>query len=220
MIMTLNHKPSPDKSNNIQSIFKLKSAEELLEEANKWQFRTLETVYPIVLFEKFKLNVKQIFDEIKIEVYIAIGVNLVGHKDILGYWENKNGDPEFCCKILEELKVRGVQDIFIIYSDASSNTQNAISFNFANDKKISPILESKIKSNFKYAYYIKGQNLIKDLLLSYFVNNLIIFNTTFKKAIKPHRIFQNKKAAFIFLYLGICSINRKWRKPIPKGVKQ
>jgi putative transposase len=89
----------------------------VLEEVKAWQQRPLEAVYPIVYLDALMVNVRDEGAVKKKAVYLALGVNLDGHKEVLGLWISSNEGAKFWLTVLTELKNRGMQDILIACVD-------------------------------------------------------------------------------------------------------
>jgi putative transposase len=68
---------------------------DVIDEVKAWQSRALETVYPIVFFDCLVVKVSQDKRIINKSVYIALGIDLSGHKDILGLWISDNEGAKF-----------------------------------------------------------------------------------------------------------------------------
>lgn len=100
--------------------------EEVMEEVRDWQKRPLEAVYPILYLDALRVNVKESGHVIKKSVYLAIGVNLLGKKEVLGMWINATEGAKFWLGVLTELKNRGVEDIFIACVDGLKGFPEAI----------------------------------------------------------------------------------------------
>lgn len=84
----------------------------LTKETEVWQSRPLNAVYPIVYIDSLEVKVSS-----KVEnktVYLALGLNLSGNKEVLGMWVSENKDFQPALKIMTDLKNRGVEDIFLI----------------------------------------------------------------------------------------------------------
>ena len=90
---------------------------EVIEEVKAWQSRPLEPVYPVVFFDCLVVKVRQDKRIINKAVYIALGIDTQGHKDILGLWISENEGAKFWLNNLTELKNRGLQDILIACTD-------------------------------------------------------------------------------------------------------
>jgi putative transposase len=78
-----------------------------------WQNRPLEEVYPIVYFDALWGKVRDNGQVAKVAVYLALGITLAGHKEVLGMWTANTEGAKFWLHVLTELKNRGVKDIFI-----------------------------------------------------------------------------------------------------------
>lgn len=78
-----------------------------------WQNRPLDEVYPIVYFDALWGKVRENGQVAKVAVYLALGVTMAGHKEVLGMWAAKSEGAKFWLHVLTELKNRGVRDIFI-----------------------------------------------------------------------------------------------------------
>src|SRR5512137_2393630 len=78
-----------------------------------WQNRSLEEVYPIVYFDALWSKVRDSGPVAKVAVYLALGITLAGHKEVLGMWAANTEGAKFWLHVLTELKNRGVRDIFI-----------------------------------------------------------------------------------------------------------
>jgi putative transposase len=87
--------------------------EAVLAEVQVWQNRPLEEVYPIVYFDALWGKVREHGQVVKVAVYVALGITLAGHKEVLGLWAAPGEGAKFWLHVLTELKSRGVRDIFI-----------------------------------------------------------------------------------------------------------
>ena len=100
--------------------------EAVMEEVRDWQMRPLDRVYPILYLDALRVNVKESGQVIKKAVYLVIGVNLQGHKEVLGLWIAATEGAKFWLSILTELKNRGVEDIFLACVDGLKGFAEAI----------------------------------------------------------------------------------------------
>jgi len=98
----------------------------VLETVGEWQNRPLEESYPIVFFDAMRVKIR---DEGLVRnkaVYIALGVQADGTKDILGLWIETSEGAKFWLKVMNELKHRGVQDVLIAVVDGLKGFPEAI----------------------------------------------------------------------------------------------
>lgn len=98
----------------------------VLEEVRNWQNRPLEPLYAIVYLDALFVKMRH---EGRVEnraVYVAIGVDIDGRKDVLGLWTSANEGAKFWLAVLTELKNRGVKDLFIVCIDGLKGFPQAI----------------------------------------------------------------------------------------------
>ena len=86
--------------------------DKILPIAKEWQQRPLESIYAVVFLDAIHYHVRSEGQIVKKAVYIAIGVNLDGRKNVLGMWVGENESAKFWATVLNGLKNRGVEDIF------------------------------------------------------------------------------------------------------------
>ena len=87
-----------------------KVTDAVLEEVREWQSRPLDPVYPVVFFDALRVKIR---DEGMVKnkaVYVALGLNPAGDKDVLGLWIEQSEGAKFWLKVMNELKLRGVND--------------------------------------------------------------------------------------------------------------
>ncbi|BET37886.1 hypothetical protein SAP269_04750 [Spiroplasma ixodetis] len=91
--------------------------DDVIDDVKAWQNRPLESFYPIVYFDCIVVKVRQDKRIINKSVYIALGVDLEGKKDVLGLWISENEGSKFWLSNFTEMKNRGLNDILIACSD-------------------------------------------------------------------------------------------------------
>jgi len=96
------------------------------DEVKTWQSRPLEPVYPIVYLDCIHVKVRDTGAVRVKAVYLAIGINLNGEKEVLGLWIAQTEGAKFWLQVVTELKNRGVQDIFIACVDGLKGFPEAI----------------------------------------------------------------------------------------------
>jgi len=92
----------------------------------EWQSRPLDPIYPIVYLDCIVLKIRQDKRVINKSVYLALGVNLEGNKELLGMWLSENEGAKFWLNVLTELQNRGVKDILIACVDGLKGFPDAI----------------------------------------------------------------------------------------------
>jgi putative transposase len=90
---------------------------DIIVELKEWENRSLDDVYPIVYFDAIRINTRDSGRVIKKTVYLAIGVDLDGQKDVLGIWIERNEGAKFWLSVFTELKNRGMKDVLIACVD-------------------------------------------------------------------------------------------------------
>jgi len=96
------------------------------EQVVTWQARPLEPVYPIVYLDCIVVKVRQDKRVINKSIYLALGIDLEGQKELLGLWIAETEGAKFWLSVLTELKNRGLQDILIACVDGLSGFPEAI----------------------------------------------------------------------------------------------
>lgn len=123
-----------DIKETIQQIYSIELSEETIsnmtksvsEEVEKWQNRKLEKCYPFVYVDCLYCSVKEDLRSVKKAIYVALGVNAQGIKDVLGIWIETTESASKWCEIFEELKERGLEDVFFVSMDGLTGLPSAI----------------------------------------------------------------------------------------------
>ena len=136
--------------------------DKILPVVREWQSRPLERLYPIVFMDAIHFHVRSEGQVVKKAVYIAIGINLDGIKDVLGMWVGENESAKFWLSILNGLKNRGVEDIFIACVDGLSGFPNAIGAAYPKTE-IQQCIIHQIRNSTKYVSYKDIKTLMADL---------------------------------------------------------
>ncbi|HEX4502761.1 MAG TPA: IS256 family transposase [Scandinavium sp.] len=96
------------------------------EQVTEWQNRSLDALYPIVYLDCIVVKVRQSGNVINKAVFLALGINTEGQKELLGMWLAENEGAKFWLSVLTELKNRGLQDILIACVDGLKGFPDAI----------------------------------------------------------------------------------------------
>lgn len=96
------------------------------EQVAEWQNRQLDALYPIVYMDCIVVKVRQNGSVINKAVFLALGINTEGRKELLGMWLAENEGAKFWLNVLTELKNRGLQDILIACVDGLKGFPDAI----------------------------------------------------------------------------------------------
>jgi len=98
----------------------------VIDQVIEWQARPLDSVYPIVYLDCLVVKIRQDKQVINKAIYLALGVNIEGHKELLGMWISENEGAKFWLNVLTELQNRGVNDILIACVDGLKGFPEAI----------------------------------------------------------------------------------------------
>src|ERR1700733_4261042 len=100
--------------------------EEVMEEVKSWQSRPLDAVYPIVYLDALVVKIRETGHVRNKAIYVVIGVNMQGNKEVLGLWAGQAEGAKFWLQVLTELKNRGVADMFIVCVDGPKGFPEAL----------------------------------------------------------------------------------------------
>jgi len=98
----------------------------VLAEVSAWQSRPLEPVYPVVFFDALRVKIREDGVVRNKAVYLALGMQRDGTRDILGMWIETTEGAKFWMKVFNDLKVRGVNDILIAVTDGLKGMPEAL----------------------------------------------------------------------------------------------
>ena len=126
-----------------------KVTDAVIEQVVEWQSRPLDAIYPIVYLDCIVVKIRQDRKVINKAVYPALGVNMEGHKELLGLWLSENEGAKFWLNVLTELQNRGVKDILIACVDGLKGFPDAISTAFPNTQ-IQLCIVHMVRNSVKY----------------------------------------------------------------------
>jgi len=133
-----------------------KVTDRVLEQITAWQSRPLDAVYPIVI--KIRDNMRVVNKSI----YLALGVNMDGRKDLLGLWMSDNEGAKFWLSVLTELKSRGVQDMLIACVDGLKGFPDAIAVEYP-QTRIQLCLVHMVRNSLRYVSWKDYKGVTSDL---------------------------------------------------------
>lgn len=123
--------------------------EAVLEDVIEWQSRPLDDVYPIVYLDCIVVKVRQDKRVINKAIYLALGINMDGHKELLGLWMSENEGAKFWLNVLTELQNRGIKDILIACVDGLKGFPDAINAVYPNTQ-IQLCIVHMVRNSMKY----------------------------------------------------------------------
>ena len=140
--------------------------EEVIEEVRAWQNRQLETVYPIMYLDAIQFKIRDSGHIKNKAVYLAIGINLEGFKEVLGLWIAQTEGAKFWLQVVTELKNRGVQDIFIACVDGLKGFPEAIETVFP-QTTVQLCIVHLVRHSLSYVGWKQRKEVAADLRLVY-----------------------------------------------------
>jgi putative transposase len=138
----------------------------VLDEVKAWQNRPLEPIYGIVFLDALYVKMRH---EGRVEnraVYVAMGVDLEGHKDVLGLWTSANEGAKFWLGVLTELKNRGVKDVLIACVDGLKGFPQAIESVFP-EARIQLCIVHLVRASLNYVSWKERKRVAADLKAIY-----------------------------------------------------
>jgi putative transposase len=171
-----------------------KITDKLIPMIREWQNRPLESVYAMVLLDAIHYKVREEGVVVKKAVYIAIGTDLEGKKDVLGLWVGATESSKYWLGVLNGLKNRGVQDILIISVDGLSGFSEAIAVAYP-QTEVQRCIIHQIRSSTRYVSY-------KDV-------------KAFTAALKPIYKAPTEESALE----ALCELERIWGAKYPAAIR-
>lgn len=128
----------------------------------EWQSRPLEPVYPIVYLDCIVVKIRENNKVINKAIFLALGVDLEGHKELLGMWIAENEGAKFWLNVLTELHNRGLKDILIACIDGLKGFPDAINTVFPNTQ-IQLCIVHMVRNSMKFVPYKDYKAVAADL---------------------------------------------------------
>lgn len=138
----------------------------VMDDVRAWQSRPLSSVYPILYFDALFVKSRQEGPVINKAVYLALGINLEGEKELVGLWIAETEGSKFWLSVFNEIKNRGVQDCFIACVDGLKGLPEAIEAVFPKTQ-VQLCIVHKLRNSFKYVPWKDRKAVAKDLKAVY-----------------------------------------------------
>lgn len=134
----------------------------VLEDVTEWRNRPLEALYPIVFIDGFVAKCR--LDGVVSNrcVYVIYGINLAGHKEVLGLYVGENEGSKYWLHVLTELKNRGVSDVFILCADGLKGLPEAVEATFPKTLFQTCIVH-QVRHSLNYVPYVEKKAVAEDL---------------------------------------------------------
>jgi len=138
----------------------------VMDDVRAWQSRPLSAVYPILYFDALFVKSRQEGPVKNKAVYLALGINLEGEKELLGLWIAETEGSKFWHAVFNELKNRGVQDCFVACVDGLKGLPEAIEAVYPHTQ-VQLCIVHKLRNSFKYVPWKDRKAVAKDLRAVY-----------------------------------------------------
>jgi len=177
----------------------------IIDELHIWQNRPLEKVYPIIFLDALVVKAREDKRIINKAVYVALGVNMEGQKEILGLWIGENEGAKFWLSIITELKNRGIEDAFMFCVDGLKGFPEAINSIYPKSQ-VQLCIVHLVRNSLKFVPHKEKKEIAADLKKIYSsVNNE-----------EAEKELENFKKKYDDKYPSISDIwTRNWSEIIP-----
>ena len=139
-----------------------KVTDRVIEAVVDWQNRPLDRVYPIVYLDCIVLKIRQNKRVINKSMYVALGINMEGQKELLGLWLAETEGAKFWLSVLTELKSRGLEDILIACVDGLKGFPDAIAAEYPHTQ-IQLCIVHMVRNSLKYVSWKDYKAVTADL---------------------------------------------------------
>ena len=143
-----------------------KISEKIMPDVVAWQNRGLESVYPFIFMDAIHYKVKENHQYVTKAAYVVLGITMDGTKDILGIWIGEHESSKFWLSVLNDLKNRGIQDVYVFCVDGLKGFREAINAAYPKSD-IQRCIIHQIRSSTRYVSYKDIKELMVDLKLVY-----------------------------------------------------
>lgn len=138
----------------------------VMDKVIEWQNRPLDPVYPIVYMDCIVLKVRQDKQVINKSIYLVLGINVEGQKELLGMWISENEGAKFWLSVLTELQNRGVEHLLIACVDGLKGFPEAISATYPK-AKVQLCIVHLVRHSLKFVPWKDYKEVTSDLKLIY-----------------------------------------------------
>lgn len=142
------------------------ATDSVMDEVKAWQNRPLDAIYPIIFLDCIVVKCRQDGKVSNVSVYLALGVTMDGHKELLGIWIAKTEGAKFWLSVITELQNRGIKDIFIACVDGLKGFPEAIESVFP-QTQVQLCIVHMIRNSTRFVNWKDRKELCKDLKTIY-----------------------------------------------------
>jgi putative transposase len=140
--------------------------DKILPVLREWQQRPLERAYALVILDAIHIKIREEGTVVSKAAYVAIGINYLGYKDVLGIWLGATEGAKYWLGVLNEIKTRGVEDILIASVDGLKGFVEALEVAFPKTE-VQRCIIHQIRSSIRYVSWKDRRSFIEDLKLIY-----------------------------------------------------
>lgn len=139
-----------------------KISEKIMPEVTAWQNRPLESIYPFIFMDAIHYKVKEDHRYVTKAAYVVLGITMEGRKDILGMWIGEHESSKFWLNVLNDLKSRGVLEVYLFCTDGLCGMMQAIQAVYPKSR-LQRCIVHQIRSSTKYVSYKDIKQVTADL---------------------------------------------------------
>lgn len=139
-----------------------KITEKIMPEVAAWQNRPLEKVYPFIFMDAIHYKVKEDHRYVTKAAYVVLGITMDGRKDILGVWIGEHESSKFWLSVLNDLKSRGVMDVYLFCTDGLCGMMEAIQAVFP-QSRLQRCIVHQIRSSTRFVSWKDVKQVTADL---------------------------------------------------------
>jgi putative transposase len=138
----------------------------VIEEVKAWQTRPIEPLYPILFLDALMVKMRHEGQVENRAVYVAIGIDMEGRKDVLGLWTSANEGAKFWLQVLTELRNRGMKDVFIACVDGLKGFPEAIETVYP-AARVQLCIVHLVRASLNYVNWTERKQVAQDLKTVY-----------------------------------------------------
>lgn len=139
-----------------------KVTDSVIDKVHAWQNRPLDDVYPIIYLDCIVVKIRQDNQVVNKAVYIALGINSEGYKELMGLWIAETEGAKFWLSVLTEMQNRGLKDIFIACVDGLKGFPDAIKTVYP-EAKIQLCIVHMVRNSLKYVVFKDRKQVATDI---------------------------------------------------------
>ena len=139
-----------------------KITEKIMPELTAWQNRPLEKIYPFIFMDAIHYKVKEDHRYVTKAAYVVLGITMDGRKDILGVWIGEHESSKFWLSVLNDLKSRGIMDVYLVCTDGLCGMMEAIQAVYP-QSRLQRCIVHQIRSSTRFVSWKDIKQVVADL---------------------------------------------------------